>query len=91
MLVAGLVNAFVCGAELAFRPEGDAALAGTDEEKTAHLETACALYRGPPDESSAATGCWSTANLPRRPHRSRSRLGDPQYPAGPRSVQPGSG
>lgn len=52
----------------------DAALAGTDEEKIAHLEAACALYRGPLDES--IRGDWLLAHREDRLRRYRDAAGD---------------
>jgi DNA-binding SARP family transcriptional activator len=51
-----------------------AAMAGTDEEKIAHLEAACALYRGPLDES--IRGDWLLEHREDRLRRYRDAAGD---------------
>jgi DNA-binding SARP family transcriptional activator/LysM repeat protein len=51
-----------------------AAMAGTDGEKIAHLEAACALYRGPLDES--IRGDWLLEHREDRLRRYRDAAGD---------------
>ncbi|WP_370340130.1 bacterial transcriptional activator domain-containing protein [Catenulispora sp. MAP5-51] len=51
-----------------------AAMAGADEEKIAHLEAACALYRGPLDES--IRGDWLLEHREDRLRRYRDAAGD---------------
>ena len=53
---------------------GGAAMADTDEEKIAHLEAACALYRGPLDES--IRGDWLLEHREDRLRRYRDAAGD---------------
>ncbi|WP_194924899.1 BTAD domain-containing putative transcriptional regulator [Catenulispora pinisilvae] len=51
-----------------------ATMAGTDEEKIAHLEAACALYRGPLDET--IRGDWLLEHREDRLRRYRDAAGD---------------